>query len=260
MASADPTRTSTQPGFKILSGHAPGAYGRWIVIDRAADVISRAGKRGTTWNCVCECGTRARVRAASLLNGQSKSCGCLRNEVVKRRNSSKGFDLTGRTFGYLKVLSLGATAILPSGHKTRTWVCECQCGYVGRFRSKNLLNGHTKSCGCLGRALIREKKDEAFDMIGRMIGRWTVIERAEDRVASSGIRVRQWLCRCSCGTEKVVLANSLRRGDSRSCGCLRREVLPEARRMARLRRQVESVSNKVSASNKTASTVLPVPA
>lgn len=246
MATAHLPRTSTQPGFKCLSGHAPGEYGRWTVLGRAADAVNAAGNRRVTWDCVCECGTRARVRGSSLLRGQSKSCGCLRTEIVKRKNSSKGFDLTGQTFGYLKVLGQGQSAILPSGHKARTWLCECRCGYVGRVRAKNLLNGHTKSCGCLGRALMREKRDAAFDMTGETVGRWTVVERAEDRTSSSGIRVRQWLCRCSCGTEKVVLATSLRQGTSRSCGCLRKEILPEARRLARLKRQVEKIAAAVS--------------
>ena len=29
-----------------------------------------------------------------------------------------------------------------------------------------------------------------------------------------------WLCKCDCGREKVVLGNSLIRGDTKSCGCL----------------------------------------
>jgi hypothetical protein len=33
-----------------------------------------------------------------------------------------------------------------------------------------------------------------------------------------------WECICSCGTVAVVSANKLRRGDTRSCGCLHRET------------------------------------
>lgn len=45
-------------------------------------------------------------------------------------------------------------------------------------------------------------------------GRWTVIQKG----------VKHHLCRCSCGTEKLVNAYTLRRGLSASCGCAKREV------------------------------------
>jgi hypothetical protein len=40
-----------------------------------------------------------------------------------------------------------------------------------------------------------------------------------------------WLCRCDCGRTKPVAASNLRTGDTRSCGCLKRE---SARRVADL--------------------------
>lgn len=53
-----------------------------------------------------------------------------------------------------------------------------------------------------------------IDRTGDIYGLWTVIERAPN----TGHDAR-WLCRCRCGTEKSVAANSLSRGDSKSCGC-----------------------------------------
>lgn len=58
-----------------------------------------------------------------------------------------------------------------------------------------------------------------IDMIGTVWGRLTVISAAENE----GNHTR-WLCRCSCGTEKIVRTNSLRTGLVKSCGCLAREV------------------------------------
>lgn len=34
----------------------------------------------------------------------------------------------------------------------------------------------------------------------------------------------RWLCKCDCGTERIVGGNSLKRGTTRSCGCLSREI------------------------------------
>lgn len=61
---------------------------------------------------------------------------------------------------------------------------------------------------------------------GDQIGRWTIIAPAAALRSSSGRFRPRWLCRCECGGEKVVLAQSLvlalrsSRGGSRSCGCL----------------------------------------
>lgn len=52
---------------------------------------------------------------------------------------------------------------------------------------------------------------------GEKHARWTLLE---DAVYST----RKVLCRCECGTEKSVAAQSLRSGLSRSCGCLKSEV------------------------------------
>lgn len=57
------------------------------------------------------------------------------------------------------------------------------------------------------------------DETGNRYGRWTVLERVEN---SKGNQAR-WLCHCDCGNEGVVAGSFLRRGDSKSCGCLRRD-------------------------------------
>src|SRR5882762_8787913 len=59
---------------------------------------------------------------------------------------------------------------------------------------------------------------KAIDLKGQMFGRWTVLGPREIR---RGIPI--WRCRCSCGSEKWVVSQTLRNGSSRSCGCLLRE-------------------------------------
>lgn len=55
------------------------------------------------------------------------------------------------------------------------------------------------------------------DLTGQTFGRWTALSRATNADDGS-IR---WNCRCSCGTERVVVGHVLRRGESCGCGCLR---------------------------------------
>ena len=51
---------------------------------------------------------------------------------------------------------------------------------------------------------------------GDRLGLWTVIG------STATGKPRAWLVRCDCGTERMVVANSLRRGASTNCGCVRR--------------------------------------
>ena len=37
-----------------------------------------------------------------------------------------------------------------------------------------------------------------------------------------------WLCKCDCGNEKVVVADNLSSGKSKSCGCLKKEFLSKS--------------------------------
>ena len=52
-----------------------------------------------------------------------------------------------------------------------------------------------------------------IDLKGKALGRWSVIERAEDDKHGHAT----WLCRCECGRERAVPGNHLRRGDSKGC-------------------------------------------
>lgn len=55
---------------------------------------------------------------------------------------------------------------------------------------------------------------------GERFGRLTVIERAHRNSPGTF-----WLCRCDCGTERVVMGSLLKRGKTVSCGCYQREVV-----------------------------------
>ncbi len=62
---------------------------------------------------------------------------------------------------------------------------------------------------------------QAIDILGKKFGRWTVLRRA----GSSKFRGALWFCRCSCGNEGIKPGGELRRGNTTSCGCRRREVM-----------------------------------
>lgn len=58
------------------------------------------------------------------------------------------------------------------------------------------------------------------DLTGKQFNRWSVLN-------FDGYRKRHyyWKCQCSCGTIKIIEQNQLKNGNSKSCGCLRKETL-----------------------------------
>ena len=183
---------------KDLVGHR---YGRYTV-------TSRAENKGAApyWHCRCECGTEKVVSGGNLRSGDTKSCGCLNREM----SMAKVIDMLGQRYGRHTVIRRAEN----KGGKAH-WHCRCDCGTETTVSGGSLRSGDTNSCGCL----LREMAMAAvIDLVGHRYGRLTVIRRVENK----GERTC-WLCRCDCGTEKVVEGNSLRRGLSRSCGCLNRD-------------------------------------
>ena len=59
-----------------------------------------------------------------------------------------------------------------------------------------------------------------IDMVGQKYGRLTVVEF--DRLQK---HKTYWKCVCDCGLTVIVTGNSLRSGNTKSCGCLHREMV-----------------------------------
>lgn len=60
-----------------------------------------------------------------------------------------------------------------------------------------------------------------IDLTGRRFGRLVVVKL----VGRRGYNQRHhWLCRCDCGSSKVIAGQALKAGATRSCGCLVRET------------------------------------
>lgn len=63
------------------------------------------------------------------------------------------------------------------------------------------------------------------DLIGEKFGMLTVVSRHS--TASNGDVL--WLCKCECGGETVTRRNSLKNGQSKSCGCLKISLLKQSK-------------------------------
>lgn len=129
-------------------------------------------------------------------------------------------DLTGQRFGHLTVIE----KTKERKHGCIIWRCKCDCGNETKVTSHNLVSGDTKSCGCIKGKNKRKPKD----LTGQRFGRLTAIEPAGYR--KNNIPV--WRCLCDCGNETEIRENALISGNTKSCGCLRKENLEKGLRLS----------------------------
>lgn len=63
------------------------------------------------------------------------------------------------------------------------------------------------------------------DLTGKIFGRLIVQYQAEDWITPTTQKhIPMWHCKCECGNELNVRGNDLKRGTTKSCGCLKRDI------------------------------------
>lgn len=128
-------------------------FGKLTVVQRAEN--TKTGQ--AQWLCRCDCGNEIVVRRGNLQSGNTETCGCSKNKPAPNF-----IDLSGKKFGRLTVLiKAGKTK---SGNAT--WLCKCDCGKETTATGSELINGHTKSCGCYSRELTARRMAEILTTHG----------------------------------------------------------------------------------------------
>jgi len=158
--------------------------------------FSHSDKNGRYWRCMCDCGKLNTVATKNLTSGQVKSCGCIKNQIM---------NITGKKFGNLLVIDFAYKKDSRS-----YWNCICDCGNSKIICGNTITSGLVKSCGCL-------KLKKLNDISGIKFGKLEAISYFGP--SKSGAK---WSCICECGKTQVVSGNSLRSGETKSCGCSRR--------------------------------------
>lgn len=67
---------SKRKHFKDITGQR---FGKLVVLNKTDKRISRF----VVWECKCDCGNTCEIISASLTNGRTKSCGCLKEKYFK---------------------------------------------------------------------------------------------------------------------------------------------------------------------------------
>lgn len=65
-------------------------FGRLVAIEQGDSIVTPCGTVKTTWVCFCDCGNRITTKRGNLINGYTKSCGCLHSENLTKRNTTHG--------------------------------------------------------------------------------------------------------------------------------------------------------------------------
>lgn len=68
---------------------------------------------------------------------------------------------------------------------------------------------------------------KVVDLTGMKFGRLEAIRATSERTKEGNI---VWLCRCECGNTVTVDAHSLKKGNTKSCGCSRNDPRPGRRK------------------------------
>lgn len=127
---------------------------------------------------------------------------------------SRAKNLTGKRQGSL-------TFLKPAEKRNNRiyWWVKCDCGNIDKIRSDALKDCCAK---CSKKKLSERQKQNRNcikDLTGQKFHRLTVLYPTKDQVGKG----MYWHCKCECGAEIDVISSSLMSGNTKSCGCLKRE-------------------------------------
>lgn len=121
----------------------------------------------------------------------------------------KSKDLTGQKFNCFTVWFKGDIV-----RDKQYWVCKCECGNIRFANTQELTSGKRKHCGCKRKINIENIQNKKFN-------RLKVIEF----LYTDKFNKAHWECLCDCGNKVDVTAQSLKRGEVKSCKCYKKELL-----------------------------------
>lgn len=111
------------------------------------------------------------------------------------------------------------TVIAPTDERTSdgsvVWLCQCDCGNIIKCNTKKLRNKNTRSCGCLQKETVSNRRKK--DLTNIRFGNLAAISPTQERRHGSVV----WDCICDCGNYHKASAETLLSGHCKSCGCIR---------------------------------------
>lgn len=121
-------------------------------------------------------------------------------------------NLIGQKFGKLLVIQ----QTNQRKNKSVVWKCECDCGNIENFSTKELRSDGIIQCHKCGNH--RQPKNNLLeDIIGKKFNSLTVLEKTDKRAGGKIL----YKCKCDCGNITYVNRTDLQTSHILSCGCIR---------------------------------------
>lgn len=194
------------------------------------------------WECKCKCGNKVEIRSTCLVNGVTRSCGCLRHDlnVAKADKESErlskliaqGMSLVevAKLEGvshqriHQKIKRLYGSVLNLRHHLTKhRWTPE-QISWLGSFSDPEVAS----RLGISIPTVYNKRKElnipksgitRLVDLTNQRFGRLVVVKEAGRQRGAV-----LWECWCDCGKTVVVSSGNLKGNKQRSCGCLLKDM------------------------------------
>ena len=114
-------------------------------------------------------------------------------------------ELKGKRYGKLLVLEE-----IGRKNKSPLWKCQCDCGKICEYTTKELQNQNRIMCD----------KCKGIDISGQRFGKLIALKPTEERKSGAVV----WECQCDCGKIHYAPLTRLKEGKVQSCGCSRKEA------------------------------------
>lgn len=186
------------------------------------------------WLFQCACGNSIKARGSHVTAGRTSSCGCFRKECRMTHGHSRSRSRPSPT--YSSWASMIGRCCNPNSAVFHYYggrgitVCERWKKFenfladMGERPSPDLSldridnNGNYEPGNCRWATWdvqCANKRSLILDLTGSTFGKLVPMKLFR----KTGSNQAHWLCKCACGTEKVVLGSMLRSLRTRSCGC-----------------------------------------
>lgn len=162
------------------------------------EVIDIPEVKGRKLICNCNCGEQVTTTYSAVRAGNTV-CEC--QVRIKQKNH------VGNKYNLLTIESLDES-------NTKNVITNCECGGTKSVNFGLLLLGKIKSCGCLSKSK---------PTVGEIYNRFTIIEDLPS-IKYGNSSYKQVKAQCECGNTRNICYKDLKKGKSKSCGCINAEI------------------------------------